>query len=57
MRFGRSREPAEDLDEGYYEGQGFPGSGGSINGDVLVAAEQGDGGSLDRRAELESCEG
>lgn len=54
MRFRRGRRAAEELDEGDDEGKGFSGTGSSVHGYVFVAAEQRYGGSLNRRAELET---
>lgn len=57
MRFRRRRNSAEDLDDWDEEGQGFAGAGGCVDGDVFEAAEQGDCGGLNRRAELEASLG
>lgn len=55
--FGRVRRATEDLDEGDDKGQGFARPCGGIYGDVLVRAEERDGGRLDWRAELEAAQG
>lgn len=46
---------AQNLHERDDKGQCFSGAGGSVDGDVLEAAEQGDRGRLNRSAELESA--
>ena len=55
MRPGRGREAAEDLDYRNNEGECLPGTGGGVDGDVLVRQEQRDGRLLHRRAPVKAA--
>lgn len=54
VRFGAGGGAAEDLDEWDHKRERLPRTGGGVDRHVLIAAEEGDGGGLDRGAELET---